>query len=108
MLNPNLNQTEPLADFPKKLQFLFEPYRYKVAYGGRGSGKSWGFARALLLQASHKPLRVLCAREVQRSIKNSVHQLLSDQIQALGLGQFYEVLESEIRGLNGSLFVLQV
>jgi phage terminase large subunit len=42
---------------------------------------------------------------VQRSIKNSVHQLLSDQIQALGLGQFYEVLESEIRGLNGSLFV---
>jgi phage terminase large subunit len=57
------------------------------------------------LQAANKPLRVLCAREVQRSIKNSVHQLLSDQIQALGLGQFYEVLESEIRGLNGSLFV---
>jgi len=93
------------ATLPDKLDFLFEPHRYKVAYGGRGSGKSWGFARALLLQAANKPLRVLCAREVQRSIKNSVHQLLSDQIQALGLGQFYEVLESEIRGLNGSLFV---
>ena len=97
--------TQTLAKFPSKLDFLFNPHRYKVAYGGRGSGKSWGFARALLLQAANKPLRVLCAREVQRSIKNSVHQLLSDQIQALGLGQFYEVLESEIRGLNGSLFV---
>jgi len=97
--------TQTLAKFPSKLDFLFSPHRYKVAYGGRGSGKSWGFARALLLQAANKPLRVLCAREVQRSIKNSVHQLLSDQIQALGLGQFYEVLESEIRGLNGSLFV---
>ena len=97
--------SQTIAQFPSRLDFLFENHRYKVAYGGRGSGKSWGFARALLLQAANKPLRVLCAREVQRSIKNSVHQLLSDQIQALGLGQFYEVLESEIRGLNGSLFV---
>ena len=97
--------SQTIAQFPSKLDFLFENHRYKVAYGGRGSGKSWGFARALLLQAANKPLRVLCAREVQRSIKNSVHQLLSDQIQSLGLGQFYEVLESEIRGLNGSLFV---
>jgi phage terminase large subunit len=61
-------------------------------------------ARALLIQASHKKLRILCAREIQRSIKNSVHTLLNDQIQALGLGAFYEVLESEIRGLNGSSF----
>jgi phage terminase large subunit len=96
------NQT--IAKFPSKLQFLFEPHRYKVAYGGRGSGKSWGFARALLLQAANKPLRVLCAREIQKSIKQSVHTLLNDQIQALGLGAFYEVLEAEIRGLNGSSF----
>ncbi len=97
------NQT--IAEFPSKFQFLFEPCRYKVAYGGRGSGKSHSMARALLITAANEPLRVLCTREVQRSIKNSVHQLLSDSIQALGLGQFYEVLESEIRGLNGSLFV---
>ena len=97
-----LSQT--IAQFPDKLDFLFQPHRYKVAYGGRGSGKSWGFARALLLQASNKPLRILCAREIQRSIRQSVHQLLTDQIQALGLGPFYEVLESEIRGINGSLF----
>lgn len=92
------------AEFPTKLEFLFKPSRYKCAFGGRGSGKSWGFARALLLQAASKPLRVLCAREIQKSIKQSVHTLLSDQIQALGLGAFYEVLESEIRGKNGSNF----
>jgi len=92
------------ATFPDKLQFLFDPYRYKVSYGGRGSGKSWSYARALLIQAANKPLRVLCAREIQRSIKQSVHTLLNDQIQSLGLGAFYEVLEAEIRGLNGSTF----
>src|SRR5574343_99827 len=92
------------AHFPKKLEFLFKPKRYKVAYGGRGSGKSWGVARALLIQGAQSPLRILCAREVQKSIKQSVHQLLTDQIQALGLGGFYEVLETEIRGKNGTQF----
>ena len=90
------------AEFPEKLRFLFQPARYKVAHGGRGSGKSWGFARALLIQGAAKPLRILCTREVQKSIKDSVHKLLSDQIQSLGLGMFYEVLENEIRGKNGT------
>lgn len=93
------------AEFPEKLRYLFQPKRYKVAYGGRGSGKSWGYARALLIQAAQQKLRVLCTREVQKSIKDSVHKLLSDQIQALGLGSFYEVLETTIRGKNGSEFL---
>ena len=93
------------AEFPSKLEFLFKPARYKVLHGGRGSAKSWGIARALLIQAAQRPLRVLCTREVQKSIKDSVHRLLSDQIQALGLGWFYEILETEIRGPNGSLFL---
>lgn len=93
------------AKFPEALAFLFQPYRFKVAYGGRGSGKSWGFARALLVQAAGQKLRVLCTREVQKSIKDSVHRLLSDQIEALGLGAFYTILETEIRGQNGSSFV---
>lgn len=79
--------------------------RYKVARGGRGSAKSWSFARALLIQGAAKPLRILCTREVQKSIRDSVHKLLSDQIQALGLGAFYEVLDTEIRGRNGTLFI---
>lgn len=92
------------SQFPSKLKFLFQPNRYKVAYGGRGSGKSWGFARALLMQGTEKPMRILCAREIQKSIKQSVHTLLKDQIQALGLGSFYEVVETAIRGVNGTEF----
>jgi phage terminase large subunit len=88
---------EVKAQFPAKLGFLFHPKRYKVARGGRGSGKSWSFARALLILGNQNKLRIGCFREVQKSIKDSVHKLLSDQIQALGLGQDYEVLTTEIR-----------
>ena len=90
------------AKFPPKLKPLFSQARYKVAYGGRGSGKSWSFAKALLILGASCPTRILCAREVQKSIKQSVHTLLSDQIQFLGLGNFYTVLETEIRGANGT------
>lgn len=90
------------ADFPEKLEFLFKPSRYKIAYGGRGGAKSWGIARALLIQGAQRPLRILCAREIQKSINESVHQLLKDQIEALGLSDFYDALATEIRGKNGT------
>ena len=93
------------TEFPKKLRFLFKPMRYKVAYGGRGGAKSWGFADALLILGSANPLRILCAREIQKSIKESVHQLLKDRISVLKLEAFYEVLETEIRGKNGTLIL---
>lgn len=93
------------VQFPAKLKPVFAPHRYKIIRGGRGSGKSWGVARALLALGASKPLRVLCTREVQESIKESVHKLLSDQIEELDLDSEYEVLEKEIRGKNGTLFV---
>lgn len=93
------------AEFPEKLYFLFEPKRYKIAYGGRGGSKSWGFARALLLLGAEKPLRILCARETQKSIAESVHRTLSEQINLLGLGGFYTVLKSTVVGANGTEFI---
>src|SRR5687768_4978417 len=94
-----------LVNFPAKLAFLFEPSRYKVAYGGRGGAKSWGFARALLLLAAQSRLRVLCARELQISIQDSVHKLLAEQVDSLGLGAIYDVQQATIRGINGSEFI---
>lgn len=94
-------------DIPGKLDFLREPWRYKVAYGGRGAMKSWSFARALLWLAKQRRLRVLCAREYQNSIQESVHRLLSDQIQLLGWGAFFKVLQQQISGINGSEFVFK-
>lgn len=90
--------------FPEKLKPLFGPRRYKVLHGGRGGAKSWGVARALLLLGSSKTMRILCTRQVQKSIADSVHQLLKDQIGALGLDSFYTVLDTEIRGKNGTEF----
>lgn len=93
------------AEFPDRLAFLFEPKRYKVLYGGRGGAKSWGIARALLIMAAQKPLRILCAREMQNSIQDSVLKLLADQIEALGLAELFEVQKTTILGLNGSEFI---
>jgi phage terminase large subunit len=95
------------AQFPRKLSLLFRPSRYKVLHGGRGSGKSWGVARALLILAAQKPMRILCTREVQNSILESVHKLLSDQVETLGLSHFYEIQKTTIKGSNGSQFIFE-
>ena len=94
------------AQFPAKLECLFNPKnsRYRVLYGGRGGAKSWGVARALLIKGAQAPLRILCAREFQTSIKDSVHKLLCDQIVDMGLAGFYEITEKSIKGKNGTEF----
>ncbi|MEO1399694.1 MAG: PBSX family phage terminase large subunit [Cyanobacteria bacterium J06635_1] len=92
---------EGLAPWAKP---LMEPRRYKCLFGGRGSGKSFGTADALLITAAMRPCRVLCAREFQNSLSDSVHQLLCDRIEALGLEEHYRILESKILGTNGSEF----
>jgi phage terminase large subunit len=95
----------PRAYFPASFKFLFQPARYKVAYGGRGSGKSWSFARALVLLMCQKPLRVLCARELQNSITESVHRLLCDQIFDMGLVRNFIITDKAIRCINGGGFI---
>lgn len=82
-----------------------EKARYKGAHGGRGSAKSWSFARALLIMGGSRPLRILCCREYQKSIKDSVHQLLSDQIQEMNMGYWYDIQAQTIKHRsNGTLF----
>lgn len=92
---------------PPKLKPLMAPKRkrYYVAHGGRGSGKSWSFARALIAQATVEPLRILCCREVMRTIADSVHRLLADQIEALGVGDFFTIQEASITSTVGAEFI---
>ena len=96
---------------PEAFAFLFDPplgdTRYRVAYGGRGSAKSWQFARAALIHGAERVLRVLCAREYQTSIKDSVHKLLEDQIGVMGLDGFYGVQKTSIIGANGTEFLFK-
>jgi phage terminase large subunit len=92
---------------PRKAEPLRHPARYKILRGGRGSAKSWTVARQLLLDGAQKPLRILCAREIQNTIAESVHRLLSDQIAEMGLQGFYTVQDKLISGRNGTEFVFQ-
>jgi phage terminase large subunit len=94
----------PELTLPEKLEPLLHPRRYKVLYGGRGSAKSWSVARALVHLATIRPIRVLCARETQKSIQESVHRLIKDQIGALGVEHLFDVQETKIVGVNGSDF----
>lgn len=86
---------------------LLRPNRYKCLYGGRGSGKSYAVADALLIEGLKRKIRVLCAREFQISIKDSVHHLLKERIEILGLEGFYTVQETAILGANGSAFIFK-
>lgn len=92
---------------PEQFAAFEKPARYKVAYGGRGGGRSWTMARMLLWRAIAGKIRILCAREFQTSIADSVHRLLSDQITSLGLDMYFEVTQKEIRSVSGSVFLFK-
>lgn len=92
------------AAFPEKMQPLFRPARYKVLYGGRGAARSWSVARWLLLEGAKRKINVLCAREFQKSLDDSVKRLLADQISLLRLDHAYDIQQSVIRGANGTEF----
>lgn len=78
-----------------------------MLWGGRGAGRSWGVARALLILGTQRAIRVLCCRELQNSITESVHKLLGDQISLLGLDGFYEIQAAKVVGRNGTSFAFE-
>lgn len=92
---------------PRKLKPLLAPKRYKGAYGGRGGAKSHFFAEQMILRCVMKPTRCVCIREVQKSIKDSVQQLLLDKIAAMGISSLFDAVDTEIRGPHGSLIIFR-
>lgn len=91
---------------PEKCKFLIiENSRYKVLVGGRGSAKSESIGRALIIKSMQKKIRILCARQVQASIADSVHRMLCDIIELSGLSQYFKITrDSIICTLTGSDF----
>ena len=78
-----------------------EKYRYKFYYGGRAGGKSYAFADSLLLLGRTRKLFIACLREIQDSMKDSVHKLLCDRIAFYGLDDYVmwgDKIENKITG----------
>jgi phage terminase large subunit len=108
------NINEIRIQIPEIFQELVKPHRYKSYYGGRGSGKSWAIARVLLAIAAQRKTRVLCTREFQSSIADSVYKLLVDQIHAKdkngnNLFKYYRdgILKNTITSSIGSEFIFK-
>lgn len=92
----------------KWAQGLYKPKRYKILYGGRGGGKSYEVADYLIVQAYQRKTIILCAREFQNSIKDSVHALISARIEALGFGDWFDIQEKVIYSkTTGSSFIFK-
>jgi len=102
-----MTAAETRLSFAPKFKPLFQPKRYKTFHGGRGGAKSWAAARALVIMAASMKLRILCTREVQNSIKDSVHKLLKDQIEMLGLNPWFRITNESITSASGSEFLFK-
>lgn len=103
---PDLSAVSSLITRPgHPFHDLLRNARYKVYYGGRGAAKSWAFAEALIRRAIREPIRVLCTREYQNSIKDSVHRVLVDTIARLGLQAWFIVTEKDIKSIIGAEFM---
>lgn len=103
------NKFEPPNLAAKVGRCLFDntkKWRYRVLYGGRGSSKSWGIADALIEIAIRRQVRILCCREIQMSIKDSVHRLLCDRIEALGYSGYFTTTDNQITS-SGSMFIFR-
>lgn len=100
---PEVNLKIPFKYIP-----MLQPNRYKIYYGGRGGAKSWSFARIALMKAMERPRLILCAREFQNSIADSVHRLLSAQIAKMGLKEYFGIGKQSIRcHYTGSQFIFK-
>jgi phage terminase large subunit len=95
------------VETPEWFEPFLPPARYKGAYGGRGSGKSHAFASYIVIRCVSERTDVVCLREVQRSLKQSVKKLIENKIEALGVGAHFEIQHDRIKGRNGSIIIFE-
>lgn len=99
---------ELLITYPAKFHPLARiKARRKVAKGGRGSGKSESFGRLAVRESSTEKLRFLCCRELQSSIRDSVHKTLTDTISEFKLDKFFRITDTSIKSWTGSEFIFK-
>ncbi len=95
------------VEFLESLLFLIQsPARFKILYGGRGAGKTENVARALIILALQRKLRIACFRELQNSIEESVHETIKNQIHDMGFDNEFDIQDKRIISVRtGSEFI---
>ena len=99
---PKVGELQLTDDF---WPLLTQKGRYKVYYGGRGAGKSLSIAKALIWLAARVKIRVLCTREIQHTLKESVHASLRSCIEDMGYSDLFTVTNEGIRSRVGAEFI---
>jgi phage terminase large subunit len=94
-------------EVPHKFSGLLDDYRYYVYYGGRGSAKSWAVAQYLLCKSLQSQIKILCTREFQNSILESVYSLFKGLIVRYGMEQYFSTKTATIECINGSAFIFK-
>ena len=92
---------------PKAMFLLTTKSRYKILYGGRGSAKTFSIALSLIFLSLQKKVRILCSRQIQASIADSVYKTLCDAIELIGVQAFFKKTENSIKAANGSEFIFK-
>src|SRR6516165_190204 len=100
--------TELAIDTARVFEPLLKPSRYKGAWGGRGSGKSHFMAGAVVEYCLlHPSARIVCIREVQKTLAQSAKLLIENKIQEFGVGHLFRVLYDRIETPGGGLIIFQ-
>ena len=94
-------------DTPRVFKPLLGASRYKGAFGGRGSGKSHFFAELAIERSIMARTDIVCIREVQQTLAQSVKKLLELKIEGMGLGPRFNILRDHIESDSGGRIIFQ-
>jgi len=98
---------ELVIETPRVFEPLLEPARYKGAYGGRGSGKSHFFGESVIERSAMEKTDVVCVREKQKSLQQSVKKLLESKIQTMNAGYYFDVQDALIKSIHGGQIIFE-
>lgn len=91
---------------PVLREFWHKPARTRVLYGGRAASKSWDAAGFAVIVACRCKAKILCTRQFQNRIEESVYTLIKNRIYEFGLRDQFLIHRDRItHRRTGSEFV---
>jgi len=89
------------------LPLIDDNLRYLGAHGGRGSGKSHFFGELAIERSVMDKFDLVCVRENQKSLDQSVKKLLEEKIRSMNAGYYFDVQDAKIKSIYGGVIIFQ-